>query len=364
MRASRSRAAARSAARSAAVQAGWWRSWLASIPIASGRYPHSRVISPTAASPARSPGRAASRASSAAASPGGRASRLTTAASCSAVSRRRLVTSTRLPAVPGSSGRTCSCPAASSSSSKIFLPATWPRHRAARASTPGGICCGASPAVSSKLASASAGSTGRWPAVWACSGRKNCPSGKPGASRCAACTAKVVLPIPAIPSIARMPTTPPSAASCQSAQQPCQLGLAAGEVGDIARQGPGGRRGGSRRLSSHGRQHLRGRGAAAGRGDEQRARRLGQAQRVGQQQRGVLAGGAVDAPFQVTDRPRGKARRLRQLLLRQPGLGPQLPQQPRELQSRLLRHRPPPLKTRPWPPAGHGQDLGPKPTQA
>ena len=41
---------------SPAVQAGWWRSWLASIPIASGRYPHSRVISPTAASPALQPG--------------------------------------------------------------------------------------------------------------------------------------------------------------------------------------------------------------------------------------------------------------------------------------------------------------------
>ena len=39
-------------------------------------------------------------------------------------SRRRLVISTRLPGVPGSSGRTCWCPAASSSTSKIFLPAT------------------------------------------------------------------------------------------------------------------------------------------------------------------------------------------------------------------------------------------------
>ena len=82
------------------------------------------------------------------------------------------------------------------------------RQRAARASSPGGICAAATPAVSSRLASASAGSTGRWPGVWACSGRKNCPSGKLAASRCAACTAKVVLPIPAIPSIAWMPTTP------------------------------------------------------------------------------------------------------------------------------------------------------------
>ena len=52
------------------VQAGWWCSWLASIPIASGRYPHSRVISPTPASSAARPGRPASRASRSAASSG------------------------------------------------------------------------------------------------------------------------------------------------------------------------------------------------------------------------------------------------------------------------------------------------------
>ena len=45
--------------------------------------------------------------------------------------------------------------------------------------------------------------------------------------------------------------------------------------------------------------------------------------------------GAVDPPFQVTDRPRGQARHLRQLLLGQPSLGPQLPQQLREPQARL-----------------------------
>src|SRR5262249_34130133 len=56
--------------------------------------------------------------------------------------------------------------------------------------------------------------------------------------------------------------------------------------------------------------------------------------------RGVLVGGAMDAPFQVTDRPRGQPRRLRQLLLGQLRLGPQLPQQPREPQPRPLRHRP------------------------
>jgi hypothetical protein len=92
------------------------------------------------------------------------------------------------------------------------LPATWSRHRAPRACVPGGMCCSATPAVSSKLASASAGPTGRWPGVWACRERKNCPSGKLPASLCAACTTKVVLPIPAIPSITHISGGPPSAA--------------------------------------------------------------------------------------------------------------------------------------------------------
>jgi len=188
--------------------------------MASGRYPHRPVISPTAGSPARSPGRAASRTSSAAASPLERTSRLITAASSRAVSRRRLVTSTRLPAVPGSSGRICSWPDASSSSSKIFLLATKSRQRAARASSPGGICAAPAPAVSSRLASASAGSTGRWPTVWACSGKKNCPSGKAPLNRCAACTANVVLPIPAIPSIAQIPAAPPPAAAANTSIKP------------------------------------------------------------------------------------------------------------------------------------------------
>ena len=45
-------------------------------------------------------------------------------------------------------------------------------------------------------------------------------------------------------------------------------------------------------------------------------------------------------PFQITDRTRAQPRRLRQLLLSQPSLGTQLPQQPGEPQLRLLRHDP------------------------
>jgi len=126
----------------------------------------------------------------------------------------------------------------------------------------------------------------------------------------------------------------------QCLQQPRQFTLAAGEADGIPRQGPGGCRcGGSRCLFPPGRQHVLRRSLAPRRRDKQRAYRLGQAQRIGQQLRGVLAGGPVDAPLQVTDRPRAHACRLRQLLLRQPGLRPQSPQQPGERKRRLLRHR-------------------------
>jgi hypothetical protein len=54
----------------------------------------------------------------------------------------------------------------------------------------------------------------------------------------------------------------------------------------------------------------------------------GQVQCTGQQPGRFLAGGQVDATFQVADRPRAQSRRLRQLLLRQPRISPQPPQQP------------------------------------
>ena len=68
----------------------------------------------------------------------------------------------------------------------------------------------------------------------------------------------------------------------QCPHQLCELGLAAGEGGDVTRQGPGRRR--RERLRRHslpGRQHIGGRGLAAGRGDEEGAHLLRQAQRIG-----------------------------------------------------------------------------------
>ena len=190
------------------------------------------------------------------------------------------------------------------------------------------------------------------------------PGNRPAALR-AQCTASAVLPTPAIPATAEIttaPAGPPSpsspssgptwssraSSSLSSASRPAKNPVPAGSCRGTtpgAALHPGqhgrarGRRGG---LRSHGRQHLRYRGPTAGRRHEQGGRRLSQAQRARQQRGGVLAGRWVDAPLQVTDRPRGKARRLRQLLLGQPRLGPQLPQQPREPQSRLFRHRPNP----------------------
>ena len=94
-------------------------------------------------------------------------------------------------------------------------------------------------------------------------------------------------------------------------------------------------------------QHVLGWTAATGRRNEQLPRLPGRTEGIGQQLAGVLAGGAVDAPLQVTDRPRAQVRRLGQLLLGQPRLGPQLPQQPAETQRNLLRHQPRTLSASP-----------------
>ena len=186
------------------------------MPRASGSRPHSAAICAMAGSAGSRPGRAASRASSPAASPGASVSRLMTRASSSAVRCRRLVISTRAPPVPGSSGRTWSLPAASSSTNSSRCPDTRSRHRLARDSGLAGICAGAIPVVCSKVASASPGRTGCCPAVCACSGRKTCPSGKCGASWRAARTANAVLPTPAIPPITQMPPAPAPASSWAS----------------------------------------------------------------------------------------------------------------------------------------------------
>ena len=156
-------------------------------------------------------------------------------ASSSADRCRRLVTSTRLPPAPGSSGSTCSLLAASSSTSSSCFSASRSRHSAIRASRPAGICPAGTPAVSSRLASASAGSTGCWPGVCPCSGRKICPPGNLSASRCAACTANAVLPTPAMPPIAWMPTTAPaptaaSTSSCSSRCRPVNEAMSRGSV--------------------------------------------------------------------------------------------------------------------------------------
>ena len=104
----------------------------------------------------------------------------------------------------------------------------------------------------------------------------------------------------------------------------------------------------SRRVDTAGRQHLCDRPASAGGGHEQRPGRAGQAQRLGQQPGRVLAGGAVDSPFQIADRSRAQPR---------PPARPSNPRWP-------ARHRPDPLsqptQTRlSQPPASTGQAAQP-----
>jgi hypothetical protein len=126
------------------------------------------------------------------------------------------------------------------------------------------------------------------------------------------------------------PHHPP--AGCRARQlrhQLPQLSAAAGEAGNIAGQGPGRRRRGGTRRDASARRRL-----------EQRALRAGEVQRIGEQPGRFLAGGQVNAALQVADRPRAQARRLGQLLLRQPGISPQPPQQPAETWRRPLRHKP------------------------
>ena len=104
-----------------------------------------------------------------------------------------------------------------------------------------------------------------------------------------------------------------------------ELGLAAGEGGDVSRQRPAGRRRPRPGRSRSGRQRLIRRRAAPRGRYEQIAGRAVQAQRAGQQHRGVLAGGGVDAALQVADRPLAHPRGLGQLVLSQPSLVAQLP---------------------------------------
>ena len=127
---------------------------------------------------------------------------------------------------------------------------------------------------------------------------------------------------------------------CAGAWPGIRGALVAGHAGHIARHRPRAGRERRWRCAAAGGQHVLSRHPPQGRRREQLCGRPGQPQRPGQQPGGVPAGGAIDAPLQVTNRPRAQARRLRQLLLRQVGLYPQLPQQPGETQLRLSCHRP------------------------
>ena len=246
--------------------------------------------------------------------------------------------------MPGSSGRTCSCPAASSSTSKTFFPAAWSRQRPARASIPGGIWLAGTPAVSSKLASASAGSTGRCPGVWACNGKKNCPSGKRPAEPVRGVHREGGLADPGHPAD-RVHRHHPAAIRRGRRRPPRhqlpELGLAAGEGGDVPRQRPAGRRRPRPGLcraaaASASPAGARPRAAATNSSRAGPSRPSAPASSTAVSLRAV----ALMPALQVADRPLAHLRGLGQLVLGQPGLVPQLPQQPAETQRGLLGRRP------------------------
>jgi hypothetical protein len=123
---------------------------------------------------------------------------------------------------------------------------------------------------------------------------------------------------------------------CRSAL--LKLALPPGERGDVAGQRAGGGRGTAcPDRTGHGRARH---GPAPRDRLEFSPRRAGQTQRIGQQPGGILPGRSVNASFQVTDRSRAQAGRPGQLLLGQPRLGPQPPQQRRKGHQTLIGHRP------------------------
>ena len=244
--------------------------------------------------------------------------------------------------MPGSSGRTCSCPAASSSTSRILWPATWSRQRLARASRPGGMLLGGDPGGQQQAGQrVRRGPPAAGPA---CARAAEGRTARPGTSRPAGARRaprKWSCRSPPSRRSRRFPPARRPRRPGQRSQQPRQFGLPAGEAADITRQVTASRPRWAPRWPRRA-----GRPApprpAPGRGPPRRTPPAppAQAERVGQQPGAVLAGRPVDAPLQVTDRARAQPGRLGQFLLGQPGLGAQLPQQLSEPQLRRLPHRP------------------------
>ena len=139
--------------------------------------------------------------------------------------------------------------------------------------------------------------------MWACSGRKNCPSGNPrqaGARLHRSAWSCRSRPFRR----SRNADHPAVGGHAVAGQHPRQLALAAGEAGDVTRQRPG-RRGRSPGLPSYGAASTSPAGALP-RAAATNSERTGSARpsAPASRERGVLTGGAVDAPLQVTDRPR------------------------------------------------------------
>ncbi len=169
-----------------------------------------------------SPIRAASAVS---ASSGVQASRPISAASESvarSVSRLREVTTVRHPGAAGSRGATCSASRALSRTTISRRDAARSRSRAPRSPVRRGISPVGAPRAVRKPPRASPGSRGRPESSKPRRFTHSLPSGKCSATRCAQCTARVVLPTPAMPAI----TTTPPRGSRSAFPSPLPLALA------------------------------------------------------------------------------------------------------------------------------------------
>jgi hypothetical protein len=129
------------------------------------------------------------------------------------VSRLRLVISTMQPAAPGSKGRTCSGSRALSKTIRMRLSASTLRYKPIWAPRSAGMRPAGTCSASRNLRTAVAACMGAQDGSNPRRSTYSCPSGKRARTRCAQCTASVVLPTPAVPATAEITTDAGSTAA-------------------------------------------------------------------------------------------------------------------------------------------------------
>ena len=256
-----------------------------------------------------------------------------------------------------------------SSSSRIFFPATWSRHRPARASRPAGSAARRARGPAANWPAHPPGRTGRCRA-WACNGRKNCPSGK-SCQPVGGVHREGGLPDPGHPGRRRGSHHPAVGGDAsQGLRQPGKLSLAAGEAA-ISR--------GSSRLPPPRSRRPRSRAASISVACTRPRAAATNRSRAGSSRPSAPPAAArcpcgrwVDGAFQVTDRPLAHPCGLGELFLGQPASSltgaaarrtsarPVLPQAHRP----LARCPPPPARRQPHPGSGAGTAFRPPATES